>query len=199
MKKLLLFVFVSSLMFLFGCSAFFGSKEVPATPVTSSEQPIKTEETKTIETPKITEPTINNSNDNLADAFTSYMDEIFLLAPEEDRLISLYGSVTGDNYTDDATMYYTLVDEVLPGYRQFVVDLEAIRPKNQEIRDLHELYIDAANVQYNAFVIMIDALEEQDGNKIAEANQGLDEARQLIRQWLYGVEDLSAKTGVSLE
>lgn len=96
-------------------------------------------------------------------------------------------------------MYYTLVDEVLPGYRQFVVDLEAIRPKNQEIRDLHELYIDAANVQYNAFVIMIDALEEQDGNKIAEANQGLDEARQLIRQWLYGVEDLSAKTGVSLE
>lgn len=46
---------------------------------------------------------------------------------------------------------------------------------------------------------MIDALEEQDGNKIAEANQGLDEARQLIRQWLYGVEDLSAKTGVSLE
>ena len=46
---------------------------------------------------------------------------------------------------------------------------------------------------------MITALEEQDRNKMAEANQGLDEARALIREWLYGIEDLSAKTGINLE
>ncbi|SOC08714.1 hypothetical protein SAMN05880501_105127 [Ureibacillus xyleni] len=199
MRKLLLFILVASFMFLFGCSAFL-PKEEPTTPVTSEQQPPKAEETK--DTPNVTKPTepaISNSNEDLADAFSNYLDDIVVLAPEEERLIGLYDSVTGVNYVDDETMYYTLVDEVLPGYRQFVIDLEAIMPKNQEIRDLHETYIDAANIQYNAFAIMIAALEEQDSNKMTEANQGLDEARQLIRDWLYGVEDLSSKTGVSLE
>ncbi|TSI11029.1 hypothetical protein [Lysinibacillus sp. BW-2-10] len=213
MEKLLLFLSIVTALFLVGCSSLIPKEDT--TPVVKEEQTSKTEETSKTnegssignnvgdttkeESPPKAEPATSNNDEDLAQAFSDYLDEVVLLAPEEDRLIGLYDSVTGANYQNDEIMYYTLLDDIVPGYRQFVVDLEAIMPSHPDVRAIHETYIDAANIQYNAFVLMLSALEEQDRNTMAEANQGLDEARQLIRDWLYGIEDLSAKTGIALE
>lgn len=205
MKKLLLFLAFATFVFLVGCSNSNSKEDVQEQAV---EEQSKTEsqdtsnESKNSEQSEDTEPLNSNStssNEDLSQAFTEYMDEIVLLAPEEERIIGLYDSVTGVNYVNDEMIYNTLLNDVIPSYRQFIIDLEAIMPKNKEIRELHEMYIEAANIQFNSFTLMISALEEQDVNTITEANQGLDEARKILRDWLYGIEDLSQKTGVSLE
>jgi len=174
-------------MFLVGCNDSDSKKE---------DTEVK-EETTPIDKKMETETTTPQAN--LEQDFTNYIEEIVVLAPEEDRIIGLYASVTGLNYTSDEVLYYTLVDEVIPGYRQFTVELEAIMPKNPRIREMHEVYIEAANLQYNAFTLMVSAIETQDMEKMTEANKGLDEARALLRDWLYEVDAISAETGVSLE
>lgn len=204
MKRLSLYLSLVTFVFLVGCSDSDSKKEN----TTTTEEPVVTEETSSTEqsgteneseTKTETETVTSNPDSELAQDFTNYIDEIILLAPEEDRIIGLYDSVTGANYVSDEILYYTLLDDVLPGYRQFVVELETIMPKNPRIQDLHELYIEGANTQYNAFTLMISALEEQDMETMTQANQGLDQARALLRDWLYELEAISAETGVSLQ
>lgn len=205
MKKLLLFLAFATFVFLVGCSNSNSQEDIEKQAVeepSKTENPKNTDEASNTEQSENTEPTSSTSSSNseeLSQAFTEYMNEIVLLAPEEERIIGLYDSVTGVNYVNDEMIYNTLLNDVIPSYRQFIIDLEAIMPKNQEIRELHEMYIEAANIQYNSFTLMISALEEQNVDTITEANQGLDEARRILRDWLYGIEDLSQKTGVSLE
>lgn len=198
MKSRLLSLSLVAFVFLVGCSDTDSKQEE-----TTTEESVVKEESSAIDIKSETKAEISttdpDSASNLAQDFTLYVDEIILLAPEEDRIIGLYESVTGTNYTSDEKLYNTLLDEIVPSYREFVVELESIMPKNTRIRELHELYIDAANIQYNSFTLMLSALEEQDMDKVTQANQGLDEARALLRDWLYEVEAISVETGVSLQ
>ncbi|HCG4535913.1 hypothetical protein [Ureibacillus chungkukjangi] len=195
MKRLSLFLSLFAFVFLVGCSEKDSKKE------TTTEEPVVTDEPTTTEEETETETETEPSNPDLdlAMEFTNYIDQIILLAPEEDRIISLYDSVTGVNYVNDEILYYTLLDDVLPSYRQFVVDLESIMPKNSRIQELHELYIEGANTQYNAFTLMVSAIEKQDMDTMTQANQGLDQARALLRDWLYEVDAISIETGVSIQ
>lgn len=203
MKRLLLFLSMVTFVFLVGCSTSDSkeeskeSKNEETTTETKTDSKIETE-TKT-GTSSNSETTAPSTDEEFAQAFSDYLDEMMLLAVEEERIIGLYDSVTGVNYTNDEALYYTLLDEVIPGYRQFVADLEAIMPENKEIRALHEKYIEAANIQYNSFTLMISAIEQQSMDTMTEANQGLDEARRLLREWLYQVDEFSIKAGIPLE
>ncbi|MEK9200136.1 hypothetical protein ACH0B5_16655 [Ureibacillus sp. 179-F W5.1 NHS] len=203
MKRLLLFLSMVTFVFLVGCSTSDSkeeskeSKNEETTTETKTDSKIETE-TKT-GTSSNSETTAPSTDEEFAQAFSDYLDEMMLLAVEEERIIGLYDSVTGVNYTNDEALYYTLLDEVIPGYRQFVADLEAIMPENKEIQALHEKYIEAANIQYNSFTLMISAIEQQSMDTMTEANQGLDEARRLLREWLYQVDEFSIKAGIPLE
>ncbi|MBD8026772.1 hypothetical protein H9636_08880 [Ureibacillus sp. Re31] len=209
MKRLLLFLSMVTFVFLVGCSNSDSkeeSKESKSEETTSetktdtkTETETKTENETDTDNASNTETTAPSTDDEFAQAFSDYLDEMMLLAVEEERIIGLYDSVTGVNYTNDEVLYYTLLDEVIPGYRQFVADLEAIMPKNAEVQALHEKYIEAANIQYNSFTLMISAIEQQSMDTMTEANQGLDEARRLLREWLYQVDEFSIKAGIPLE
>lgn len=209
MKRLLLFLSMVTFVFLVGCSNSDSkeeSKESKSEETTSetktdtkTETETKTENETDTDNASNTETTAPSTDDEFAQAFSDYLDEMMLLAVEEERIIGLYDSVTGVNYTNDEVLYYTLLDEVIPGYRQFVSDLEAIMPKNAEVQALHEKYIEAANIQYNSFTLMISAIEQQSMDTMTEANQGLDEARRLLREWLYQVDEFSIKAGIPLE
>lgn len=196
MRRPILSLSLVAFAFLVGCSDTDSKKEE----VTTDGSVGKEERSVTEKTAKLEPGTVtSHSQSALEEEFKIYVEEIILLAPEENRIIGLYESVTGANYSNDEVLYNTLFDEIVPSYRQFVVELESIMPKNTRIRELHELYIDAANIQYNSFTLMLSALEEQDMDKVTQANQGLDEARALLRDWLYEVEAVSVETGVSLQ
>lgn len=199
MKKFIAFLLFMTISLLVACS---DSKTTEA-PVdeknveeqTTPEESVQTETTNEVNTEATSSA---SSEEDLKEAFANYIDQISQLAAEEERILGLYSSVTGVNYQDDEILYYTLLDEVIPGYNLFIGDLEAIMPRHPEIVALHEKYIEAANIQLGAFTLMISALEEQNFDTITEANAALDESRTLLREWIYEVDALSAETGVSL-
>jgi hypothetical protein len=119
---------------------------------------------------------------------------------EADAIVA-YESVSGVNYTDDYTTYEVLTETIIPAYRELVVGIESItvRLKTKEVRDLNEKYIEAANLQMNGFVILMNALATQDGSLIIQVNERLDEGRRLTREWQIELQELCNKNGVKFQ
>jgi hypothetical protein len=136
----------------------------------------------------------------IKDDLLAYINtELVEIAQYETDAVAAYDSVSGDNYTDDYTMYESLTDDVIPNYRKLVAGVEAItvRLKTSEVRALNEKYIEAANTQMNAFIILQNMLETQDTSKMVDFNERLDRGRRLIRDWQIDLQDLCKKNGVT--
>ena len=138
-------------------------------------------------------------SDPVQDDLLVYLnEELAAISHLEKEALTAYESVTGVNYTSDQELYDTLKFEVIPTYQEFSTKLEAITVETEELREIHEGYINAVNLQYNAFVKVTIALEELDLGKIEEANSMLDEARTLLRDFKYNIEQLAKEHDVRL-
>jgi hypothetical protein len=138
----------------------------------------------------------------IKDDLLAYINtELPKVAAYEADAIAAYESVSGNNYTDDYTMYDTLTETVIPSYRELVSGIEAItlRLKTKEVRGLNEKYIEAADSQMNGFIILMNALETQDGSLIVQFNERLDKGRRLTREWQIELQDLCNKNGVKFQ
>ncbi|MFC5467027.1 hypothetical protein [Lederbergia graminis] len=212
MKKIGSYLIIVLLLFLAGCGVKnssedksnevdknTGNKVEELTGEENTNEDITDEEDKE-KNPSTDEISEDDSEFNeLKKAFAEYVNAIKQLAPEEGRLISLYSSVTGENYVNDETLYTTLKKEVVPGYNQFVDDVEEILPRNKEIRAAHEQYIAAVNTQYSAFTLILSAIDAQDPDIITEANGKLSIAKTIMDEYLNTIEQLSEKTGIPLD
>lgn len=139
-------------------------------------------------------------SDPVKDDLEEYVNEgILPLMSDEEEILSLYGSVTGNNYTDDYVLYETIQSDIIPKYQNFITAIEDIRPKTSEVRELHEIYIKASNDQYNAMIMILDAIEYQDHGVIKEANEKLDGARRLMRDFQYELEELLDNHNLEIE
>jgi hypothetical protein len=125
-------------------------------------------------------------------------DDMQPLAEQEEELMELYNGVTGDNYTDDIELYDVL-EELVPMYNDFIEDVEAVDISSKEIRDVHELYIEAINLQSEAFIGIQDAIEYQDRLGIQDANSRLSKARKLFRQYEEKMQELMKEHNVKIE
>lgn len=140
------------------------------------------------------------SKDPIREDLINYINnELLPIANLEKEAAEAYESVTGSNYKDDIQLYNTVNEVVIPKYREFVEKLEAIQPKTEEIRKLHELYIEAANIQFNAFNLILSAVENQDRNLVVQANEKLEQGRKLLREFNYQLEELAKKHNVEFE
>ena len=119
----------------------------------------------------------------------AYGESISLLANEEQSILDTYASVIGENYTDDATFFAVIV-ELIPRTNAFIGELESIRPPTQ-LRDTHEKWIRAWNLQSSAFILFRAAIQQGDVALVAEGNEKLDEARRLLREVLIEFEELT--------
>lgn len=138
-------------------------------------------------------------NDPVKDELLRYVnDDLASIEEQEKEVLTLYADVTGENYTDDETLYIALVDEIIPKYRTFVNDLEAIEVESKELRELHEQYIEGVNLQFEAFSGIISAIEEQDFSKIEEINGKLSEARKMLRDFQFDLKALAKEHNVTL-
>jgi hypothetical protein len=138
-------------------------------------------------------------NDPVQEDLLEYLnEELPAISDIELDAVNAYQSVTGVNYQDDYIMYDTLVYDVVPTYQQFLDELEAIELETEELREIHETYIDGANLQYNAFVRIITALEEQDFGKIEEANEMLNDARKQMRDFNNQIVQIAEEHSVEL-
>ncbi|MCB5239007.1 hypothetical protein AB1L07_26460 [Niallia alba] len=132
------------------------------------------------------------SADPVKEDLVQYINEDMKTAFElEVKAVSAYDSVSGINYSDDWTMYDTIQTTVIPNYNEFIKELNRVKVETEELREIHEIYIEGADIQYNAFVKILTALETQDIALVEEANSMLEEARKLIRQYINELEKLA--------
>ncbi|MGW8442674.1 hypothetical protein ACWGXJ_17105 [Paenibacillus sp. S33] len=132
------------------------------------------------------------------DLITYVNDGMLPLAQDEKAVTEKYEAVTGDNFTDDVTLYNALKDDIIPGYTKFVDKLEAVKTETPEVRAVHETYIKAASTQKEAFIKMLDALDKQDLNLINESNTKLSEGRKLFRDFGEQVNTLAKEHDVEM-
>jgi hypothetical protein len=108
--------------------------------------------------------------------YQAYMKSMRAFVSAENSILTKYGSVTGDNYTDDQTLYDTLV-ELTPEMNRFIGRIEKIQPKNSTLRSIHKLYVSGWNLQYEAVLLCLQALDDQSYAGIAKSNKVLSQGR----------------------
>ncbi|CAG9620167.1 hypothetical protein [Sutcliffiella rhizosphaerae] len=139
-------------------------------------------------------------SDPIKEDLMSYVNvELLEISSIEREAIDSYSSVSGENYTDDWTMYETMDTISIPTYESFVVKLESIRPQTKELREIHEIYIEGSNAQLQGFKMIRVALKLQSHDKVFEANELLDKGRTKIRQFQTELEDLMEAYNVEYE
>jgi hypothetical protein len=74
-----------------------------------------------------------------------------------------------------------------------------VKIETDELRKIHEDYIEAANIQASAFLTIVTALENQDSGLINEANEKLNTARKMMRDYQNDVKKLAKEHDVKLE
>ncbi len=139
-------------------------------------------------------------SDPIQDDLMNYVNKEMTAAFElEATAVTAYDQVSGINYTDDVTMYDALVLTVIPTYNEFIKELNTVPIDTEELREIHEIYIEGADLQYNAFVKIVRALETQDPLLIEEANGMLEEARSLLREYQNEIDKLAKEHDVEWE
>jgi len=127
-----------------------------------------------------------------------FNNDILRISELEQVALKDYGAVTGENYTSDQTLHKALTSKVIPTYSRFVTLLEEIHPPNEELRQLHYLYIQSARAYQTGFALLLSALEKRDPALTQGANRYLAEGRKKGKEWRKGFLALCKKHGVKL-
>ncbi len=139
-------------------------------------------------------------NDPVQDDLLNYVNkEIKGAAKLESKAVSAYESVTGTNYTDDQTTYDALNHEIIPAYNKFRNELDDIKIETDELKKVHEIYKEGAEMQSDAFKKIKQAIENQDANQIQEANTMLADARKLINDYKKKLNQLAKEHDVKIK
>ncbi|MFC7371114.1 hypothetical protein ACFQPF_05445 [Fictibacillus iocasae] len=139
-------------------------------------------------------------SDPVAEEMVTYVNKTMKpLSEQEEEVKELYEGVTGNNYTDDQTLYTALTEEIIPKYNEFLKDVESIELETEEMQELHEKYIEAVQIQQNGMLSLVTALEEQSFEKVNEANGKLNEARKMMRDYQKDIKKLADEHEVTFE
>ncbi|MFM9839485.1 MAG: hypothetical protein ACKVOQ_14545 [Cyclobacteriaceae bacterium] len=140
------------------------------------------------------------SADDVQKDLLNYVNtEMPKLATLESEAVDAYGSVSGDNYKDDSTMYATIKETVIPKYEEFSAKLAAIHPATKEVTTMNDEYLKAAADQLEGFKLICLAIEKQDPNIIEQANADIEEAKNLLDVWRTDLNEQCKKHGVVLD
>ena len=131
--------------------------------------------------------------DDLLDYINNDTTEMKQLDTE---VIELYEKA--QNSESDYTMYEILMNEVIPKSQKLIEEAESIEIETDELKEVHEIYLDAINKNNQAFTLMLSALENQDYTVMTQANEKLDEARKLMRDYENALKELAKEHDVEI-
>ena len=122
---------------------------------------------------------------------------ILRIAELERRSLESYASVIGENYTTDERVYEELKDFIIPTYKRFLDELKNIRPENEEVKELHGIYIRGAELIYEGFKTKMMGIENNDEGIIIMGNEKIETGRDEIERWNLERIELYKKHGVA--
>lgn len=128
-------------------------------------------------------------------------NDIVAMGEIETKLLASYGSVTGENYTDDNVMYREFSDNTVNLARQLNDKAVEVASKitDEDILEVHRVYMDYSNKYLSVITIMLSALENQDSAQVTEANEKLNEANNLALDYRTKLNNLAKENNVEIE
>ncbi|WP_409296890.1 hypothetical protein V1498_03295 [Peribacillus sp. SCS-26] len=109
------------------------------------------------------------------------------------------GSVSGENYTDDKTLYDELVNKTMPAYKKAVDAAKDIKPKMKELEGPTDKIVKASETFYKALELEKEALEKSDKEIIQKSNDKMKEYQDIIADYHKEMEKVTKKYNVDYE
>lgn len=124
--------------------------------------------------------------------------DVTRLAEIETEIINSYNSVSGVNYTDDATFYDEIKNVALPAANRLSSEANSVYNKlsSEEIKKAHSIYLDVCNVYYEALEGMLEGVEKQDVTTIRKASEKLEQISELATDYQNAIKQLTEKYGL---
>jgi hypothetical protein len=140
---------------------------------------------------------IGCATDPVAIDLTTYVNQgVLQIAELEQKSLEQYAAVTGPNYKSDEEVYAALNDRVIPLYARFLKGLRKIRPKTQEVREIHQVYLLGAQSLLDGFKTLKIAIEQKDRGLIKVVNEKLEKGRLDNERWRQELVGLANKHGL---
>lgn len=119
----------------------------------------------------------------------------------ENEILKEYGSVSGDNYTDDTTMYNKIKTTIIPAVNDLNEKATKIASKidDEKLLKVHQKYVDYTSKLQSFFSQTLKAIDEQDYEKIAEANNTLNDANAAAIEYRNALKKLAKEYDIKLE
>ncbi|MFS1513598.1 hypothetical protein VQL36_14315 [Chengkuizengella sp. SCS-71B] len=120
--------------------------------------------------------------------FLEYHEKMMLIqANEEVELMSLFESVTGENYQNDTILYETLTQEIIPRYTLYKQIYNSMHNDHFETQEVKELLFDYGFVlqrRLGAFQLLQASIEKQNDKKLKnQAFENLEVANEFLEEF----------------
>ncbi len=133
-----------------------------------------------------------------ASDIVNYVNQgLIAIAELEQKSLETYASVTGENATTNRKLFETLRDFVVPTYKRFVAGLKKIQIENNEVRQVHAIYIKASESMLEGFQTIMIGSEKGNVTIIKQGNKKLEEGKSGIEKWRIELNELYKKHGVA--
>ncbi|WP_419881166.1 hypothetical protein ACN6MY_16490 [Peribacillus sp. B-H-3] len=109
------------------------------------------------------------------------------------------GSVSGENYTNDKTLYDELVNKTMPAYKKAVDAAKEIKPRLKELERPTNKIVKASETFYKALQLEKEALEKSDKGIIQKSNAKMKEYQDMIAEYHADMEKITKKYKVDYE
>jgi len=142
---------------------------------------------------------IGCGNSEKQDALLKYINkDLVEISDIETKFLESYESVTGDNYTNDFDMYVEFSNNTSILARELnSAALEVgMAIDDEEILEVHKIYIDSTSNFMNAVSLFLSALETQDYAQLSLANEKLNKANSLALDFKKELNKLAEKYNI---
>lgn len=137
---------------------------------------------------------ISETQKDLLDYLNEDRAEINQLSEDFDS----YASDMIENYTDDATMYTQVEEDILPTLYKIRELCKEVETETEEVQSLHNTFSAGVDKYIEAMELLKEALDEGSSEKVEKANELLEEAEDTINKYEKDLGKLAEEYSVEL-
>ncbi|KGG81336.1 hypothetical protein Y919_00860 [Caloranaerobacter azorensis H53214] len=132
-------------------------------------------------------------NQNKKDLFNYINAELPPVVEMENDALEKYNNlISNNNYTYD-TFYTALKNEIIPTYEDFLNKLTKISPKTEDLKEIHNLYIEGAKYQLKALKLLQKGIEEKDNELLLKSSEFLKKSKKYMTEYKNKIVTLAEK------
>jgi len=134
---------------------------------------------------------------SVKDELETYLDERDQLI---DRQIEL-ATLAEDKFIfeeDYDLSLQALKEEVIPPFEDFLKDVKAVKLETEEVKDVHQSFVDAMDLQLEVYKNYEEAMENEDDQLFQEADTKVDEVNELLDNHEKSLVQLAKDHGIDL-